>query len=390
MDFDAPRPRFGTGSTKWDGLGTFQPGAGEDTLPMWVAQMDFASAPCIREAAHAASERDEWGYFPHARALFEATAAWMDRRHGWAPDPGRMFATHGLGNAIGLTLQALTEPGDGIIVFSPVYHEFAGKIGRNGRALVEAPLAIGPDGRFALDLGSLEDRLTGRERMVLISAPHNPAGRIWTADELQAIAALCERHDLILVSDEIHGDLVYPGHKHVPAALALPDAADRLVVMTAASKTFDIAGLRAGVVTIPGDRLAQPFAKLHRALDIQPNRLGVDLTVAAYSDEGAAWVDALMDYLDGNRQLFCDGIDAIPGLSAMPMDATFLAWVDFSDTGLDQAEIDRRVREVARIAPSPGPALGSGGALHHRFNIGTQTGIVAEAVDRLADAFADL
>ncbi|GGL68811.1 MalY/PatB family protein [Wenxinia marina] len=390
FDFDTPAKRRGCGSAKWDALSAILgDDAPDDALPMWVAQTDFAPAPCIQAAARRLADAGQWGYFTGLATLFERAAWWQETRHGWAADPGRYYATHGLGNAIGLTLQALTEPGDGIVVLSPVYHEFAGKIGRNGRTLVEAPLSIGPDGRFALDLEALEASLTGRERMLLISAPHNPAGRIWSAEEMRGMHALCRRHGMVLVSDEIHQDLAFPGHAHVPAAAAIDDT-EGLVVMSAASKTFDVAGLRTGLVWIADDDLRDKFGRLHRALDIQPNIAGHAVTCAAYSPEGAAWVDALMAYLDGNRQTFCDGVNAIPGLSAMPMDATFLAWVDFSGTGMEQAEIDRRVMGDARIAPTPGPSLGHGGGLHHRFNIGTQRDVVAAAVDRLRDAFADL
>ena len=203
-DFDAPfDPRIG-GSAKWTAVSAILGHDPEDALPMWVAQMDFAPAPFLTRAAEAAVARQQWGYFGNAGDLFDATAWWQATRHGWGADPAHMLPTHGLGNAIGLCLQALTKPGDGVVIFTPVYHEFTNKIVRNGRRVVESPLVLGEDGTFAMDLDALEARLDGSERIVMISQPHNPAGRIWTADELSALGALCARHDMILISDEIH------------------------------------------------------------------------------------------------------------------------------------------------------------------------------------------
>ena len=390
MNFDEPKDWRGTGSTKWDAMAGLLGRDDPDAIPMWVASMDFPAADFLLDRARAVIDQGYLSYFIGTERMFEATARWQHDRHGWAADPATMFAVHGLGNGIAVTLQALTEPGDGVIVFSPVYHEFRNKIERNGRVVVESPLSIDADGLFRMDLDALEASLTGTEKLVLISQPHNPAGRIWTAEELRALGALCDRHDLVLVSDEIHQDLVMPGLSHVPAASALAGADRRLVVMGAASKTFNIAGLRTGWVAIPDPDLRARFARLHRALDIQPNRIGMELTAAAYSDEGAAWVDDLRRYLDGNRALFCDGVNAIPGLRAMPMQGTYLAWVDYSGTGMSREEIDRRVKGVAKLCPTPGPALGRGGELCDRFNIGTRRALVSEALDRLRDAFGDL
>jgi cystathionine beta-lyase len=277
-----------------------------------------------------------------------------------------------------------------VIIFSPVYHEFSKKIRRNGRIMVESELVLDDDGVFRMDLETLEAQLTGTEKAVFFCSPHNPAGRVWEPAEIQALSAFCARNDLLLLSDEIHMDLTFPGYKHSPTALNAPDALQHLVVMSAASKTFDIAGLRTGYVIIPDAALRDRFAVLYAAMDIQPNRMGADLTCAAYTPEGAAWVDALMQVLDGNRQALTDGLNVIPGVSVMPMQSTFLAWVDFSGTGLSDAEIRTRLYDVARVLPSPGDDLGTGGALHHRFNIGAPRAMIDAAIVRIQDAFDDL
>lgn len=390
FDFETPKDITTGRSLKWQHMDLLlgRP-AGDDMIPMWIAQMDFQPAPVLQDAAQKLLECGEYGYFDYSQ-FAERVSWWYKTRHNWRPDPAHVFATFGIGNAVGLTLQALTQPGDGIIVFSPVYHEFANKIRRNGRVMVESALEVDEAGLFRMNLEALEARLTGNETAVLFCSPHNPAGRIWEPEEIQALSSFCARHDLLLLSDEIHMDLAFGGHKHTPTALSAPDSLPNLVVMSAASKTFDIAGLRTGYVIIPDPDLRGRFANLYAALDIQPNRLGVDFTCAAYTPEGAQWVDALVETLDGNRLLMCDALNAIPGVVAMPMQSTFLAWVDFSGTGMSDDEIRKRVIETAQVLPTPGDGLGMGGEHHMRFNFGAPRATVEAAVARITAAFSDL
>ena len=390
FDFETPKDITDGRSSKWRKMDMLLGhSADADMIPMWIAQMDFQPAPLLKTAMQDLMECGELGYFDYDE-FGKRVSWWYSNRHAWRPDPAHVFATHGIGNAVGLTLQSLTEPGDGIIIFSPVYHEFASKIRRNGRVMVESALEIDDAGLFRMNLDALEAQLTGNEKAVLFCSPHNPAGRTWEPAEIQALSSFCARNELLLLSDEIHMDLTFDGNKHMPTALNSPDALQHLVVMSAASKTFDIAGLRTGYVIIPDEDLRDRFATFYAALDIQPNRLGADLTCAAYTPEGAEWVDALMQVLDGNRQALCDGMNAIPGVKAMPMQATFLSWVDFSGTGMSDAEIRKRIFEDARVLPTPGDGLGLGGALNYRFNIGAPHAIIDEAVSRIRDAFSDL
>ena len=391
FDFTTPKATRGGRSSKWTNVGQFldhEPPA--DMLAMWLAQMDFQPAPCLQQAMAAIMAEGEYGYFSGLGKFFESVAWWYENRHGWSPDPAHMFATHGIGNAIGIALQAMTEPGDRVIMFSPVYNEFLSKVMRNGRRPVQSPLVVDADGIYRMNLEVLENQLTGDEKAVLFSAPHNPAGRVWEVSELRALAAFCDRHDLLLISDEIHHDLTFPGQRHTPTAIAAPDCLPRLIIMSAASKTFDIAGLRTGYVIIPDDTLRARFAKLHSGLDIQCNRVGVDLTRAAYTPEGSAWVDDLMQVLDRNRQIICDGLNTIPGVTAMPMQSTFLSWVNFTGTGMSHPELDKRIIKDARIMPSPGEIFGPRHEMWKRINIGAPTAIIQDAVERLQAAFSDL
>ncbi|WP_425092779.1 MalY/PatB family protein [Tropicimonas sp. S265A] len=390
MDFDTPKDRRGTDCSKWD---LMEPAFGVPTdegLAMWIADMDFAPAPFLQNAVQGLLERGDYGYFCGLERYTQAIQWWMRTRHGWDVDTDAMFTTYGLGNGIAITLNALTSPGDEVITFTPVYHEFAIKIGKTGRVVKELPLVQDAGGLYRMDFDHYETLLSGRERLVMLCSPHNPAGRVWTREELRALAAFCEKHDLLLISDEIHMDLTYGGQTHLPMPVAAPEITDRLVMTTSASKTFNIAGARTGTISVLGETLREKFRAFFRGLDMQPNLFGVRLTEAAYTPEGAAWVDQLTAYLEGNYRLFEAGVNAIPGLKLMPMQGTYLSWVDFSGTGMERAEFSARVAERAKIAATPGHTLGTGGETFLRFNLGTQRAQVEAAVSRLQDAFSDL
>jgi cystathionine beta-lyase len=390
MTFDTPTERRGTDCAKWD---LMEPAFGvpaTDGLPMWIADMDFEAAPFIQAAAQEIVARGHYGYFCGLESYTDAICWWMQERHGWTLDPDAMFTTYGLGNGIAITLQALTAPQDEVIIFTPVYHEFARKIGKTGRVVKELPLVQDEAGIYRMDFDRYETMLSGRETMMILCSPHNPAGRVWTHDELSALAAFCIKHDLLLISDEIHMDLTFAGHTHLPMPVAAPEIVDRLVMTTSASKTFNIAGARTGTVSVLHPVLRARFESFFRALDMQPNLLGVALTRAVYSPEGAAWVDDLTAYLEENYRLFEAGVNAIPGLKLMPMQGTYLSWVDFSGTGMAREEFSARVAERAKIAATPGHTLGTGGETFLRFNLGTQRARVEASISRLSDAFSDL
>jgi cystathionine beta-lyase len=389
MSFDLPIDRRGTGCSKWDRMEDLYGVSSEDGLAMWVADMDFRSPPCVNRAVRALADHGVYGYRAPDDAYLRSIVWWMRERHGWEVDPAHILTTHGLVNGIALLIDLLTGEGDGVAIMSPVYLEFGKTIRELDREAVELPLAV-RDGRHALDLEAWHVMIGPRTRMLIVSSPHNPGGRVWTVDELRGLADLARRHDLVLVSDEIHHDLVFPGHTHVPMPVAAPGIADRLIVAASASKTFNIAGLRTGCLFIADDGLRRRVRHRLAGLSISPNLAGQVMTEAAYSPEGAAWVDDLVRYLDGNRQVFSAGLSAIPGVRPMPLDSTYLAWVDFAATGMPPAEFTRRVETDARIAASRGTTFGTGGETYLRFNIGTQRARVEEAVDRLQAAFADL
>ena len=390
MSFDTRIDRRGTHCVKWDGMEAAYGVSPDDGLAMWVADMDFAAPDPVRDAVRAMADHGVFGYFGDDSAYRAAICWWMDHRHGWTVDPHAIFTTHGLVNGVAMCIDTWTAPGDGVVLFTPVYHAFARVIRAAGREVVECPLATAGDGTHTLDPDAWDTQMTGRERMLILCSPHNPGGRVWTRDELRAVADFARRHDLVLVSDEIHHDLVFRGATHVPMANAAPEIADRLVMLSAASKTFNIAGSHVGNVIIPDPDLRRAFAARMAALGMSPNAFGLHMVTAAYSSDGAAWVDALVAYLDDNRRVFDAGVNAIPGLRSTPLQSTYLAWVDFAGTGMSRPEFTRRVEADARIAANHGPSFGQGGDSFLRFNLGMPRAQIFEAVARLRAAFGDL
>ncbi len=389
MNFDKPIDRRGTHSSKWDMMEKLFGVSPEDGLAMWTADSDYQTAPCVIEAARQAVERGVFGYTWEHPEYLNAVQWWMRARHGWEIDTDWVLTTQGLGNAVALSLHVWSEPGDHVVIFTPVYHEFAVKIGKTGRRVRECPLARDGD-RYILDLDDAQSRLDGSETLLIFCSPQNPSGRVWTAEELRAVADFAERNDLTLVVDEIHHDLVYSGTTFVPFDLVCPEARPRTALLTAASKTFNIAGQRTGNMILPDPEMRNAMRKKLLSLDYKPGTLALEMITAAYSPDGADWADAQMVHLEGNRQILDAAINAIPGVKSMPLQSTYLAWIDFEGTGMEANEIAARIRDDARIAVSPGPAFGTGGELFQRINFATQRSNVEEAARRLTAAFADL
>ena len=388
FDFDTLIDRCDTHSNKWDDMHKNYGVSAEDGLAMWVADMDFRPPPAVLSCLSDMVSHGVFGYYGNEDSYLDAICGWMARRHNWQVQPDHIHSVHGLGNGIALCLEAFCAPGDGVMVLTPVYHVFARIIKASGRDLRSVDMIL-EKGRYELDLDAMEAALKGNEKIFLLCSPHNPGGRVWSVMELQQIADFCERHDLILMSDEIHHDLIMPGYKHVAMPVAVPDISHRLVMLTAATKTFNLPAMLTGNIIISDTALRRRFQSVLSALAIGGNAFGKQMAEAAYL-HGDAWLDALKPYLAENHRLFKDGIEAIPGIKAMVADATFLSWVDFSGLGMDRAEILERIQGRAKIAPNHGETFGTAGADFMRFNLGTQRARVSEAIRRLQSAFGDL
>jgi len=389
MDFDEVIDRRGTHSSKWDTMEELYGVSPDSGLSMWVADMDFRAPKIIQEKLHGINSHGIYGYYGDYKEYNNSIKWWMKNRHNWEIDTSWIFTTHGLVNGTGLCIDAFTKPGDGVILFTPVYYQFSNLVEAARRKVVECPLKL-IDNHYHFDFVAYERNLSGDEKMVILCSPHNPGGRVWTKNELQEVAKFAKKHDLVLVSDEIHHDLVYPNKSHTVMPIADPSVCDRLVMMTATTKTFNIAGAHSGNVIISNPNLRQKFSQRIKALGISPNSFGLFMATAAYSPEGAQWLDELLHYIDGNRVIFDREINKIPGLSSMPLEGTYLAWVDFSGTGMEEEEFIYRVQEKAKIAVNHGSTFGTGGEKFLRFNLATPRTLVVEATKRLKDAFSDL
>jgi cystathionine beta-lyase len=390
FDFDRVIERRGTHASKWDNIARFSGIESPDAIPMWVADMDFAAPPGVTSALTAEIQCAIHGYYADTDTWAAALEEWMARRHGLRINSSWVSATPGIVSGLGLILQTVSAPGDEVVVFPPTYHAFRKIIRANERRILDVQL-VEIEGRYAMDLDALRRKLTPRTKVVFLCSPHNPGGTVWSAAELRALALLCAEHDLILVSDEIHCDLVFEGSKHTPTITAAPEIADRLITCVAATKTFNLAGAHVGACITSN-------ATLKRRLDARIaasglgsyNRFGMIATEAAWRT-GEMWLDALLPYLAKNRDLFDARIQAAaPCARSMRLDATYLAWVDFSRTQLSPDEIAARVKNRARIFASPGEQFGPGGETWLRFNFATPRPILEEALGRLEDAFQDL
>lgn len=399
FDFDKLVDLRNSHSAKWDRIeaGTLWKSRStptgpraRDAIPMWVADMDFVVPPPVTAALQAEVDRSVFGYYDTNASWREAVCDWLARRHGWRPDPDWVSTTPGVVSAIGLILQALTEPGDEIIVFSPAYHAFRYIIEANDRVIFNVPM-IEEQGRCRMDVEHLADTITPRGRVVILCSPHNPGGRVWHEEEIRAVADFCRERNLYLVSDEIHCDLVYPEARHVPTAVAAPDVMERLITCVSATKTFNLAGAHVSAAITSNPELRRKLdARISASGLLSQNRFGMIATEAAWRG-GDTWLDDLIPYLESNRDHFASGIArAIPGARPMHLESTYLGWVDFAGTGLELDDYMSRITERARIGVSPGPQFGPGGEKRIRFNFAMPRARLDEALDRLGEAFADL
>jgi cystathionine beta-lyase len=390
FDFDRVIDRRGRHASKWENIAKLSGIDAPDALPMWVADMDFAAPPGVTEAVRAMAEHGVYGYYADTGSWAAALADWMRRRHDIDIDPAWVSPTPGVVSGLGLILQATSQPGDEVVVFPPAYHAFRRIILANERRILDAQL-LERNGRYVMDLDALRATLTQRTKVVFFCSPHNPGGTVWSPEEIRALAGFCAEHDLLLVSDEIHCDLVFAGAKHTPTLTAAPAIADRLITTVAATKTFNVAGAHVGACFTTNPALKRAIDARVMASGLGSyNSFGMIATEAAWRT-GEAWLDALVPYLAANRDLFDRRIEAAaPGARSMRLDATYLAWVDFSGTGLPPDDVAARVKRRARIFASPGPQFGPGGDAWLRFNFATPRRILDEALARLDEAFSDL
>jgi cystathionine beta-lyase len=360
---------------------------GEDVLPVWVADMDFPVAPAIQQAIRDALDREDIGYpgDPTVEALRLAFANRMSERFGWQPDPRRVMPVGDLIQALIASVATFCRGGEGVVIQTPIYPPFLKIVATLGRRLVENPLLPGPQ-RYEMDLDGLRQAIDEETRLVLFCNPHNPTGRVFERGELDAFAAVAIERDLVVVSDEIHADLVYPGGVHIPLASLGPEIAARTITLTSATKAFNIAGLKCAVIHFGSDELmkrqTQVFAD--RLLGI-PNVLGIEATLAAWR-AGDAWLAAALVQLDANRRRIADFLgERLPGVVYHPPEASYLAWLDCSALELTARPYEHFLSE-AGVAFSDGREFSSRCDPFVRLNFATPPAILEQVLERMGAA----
>lgn len=385
-DFDTPIDRTHTWSIKHDFKK--ENGKADDILPLWVADMDFRSPDSVVEALKKAVDHGIFGYSRADESYFDAVAAWYQKRHHLTLQPEWMTCTPGIVFALSIAVRAFTQEGDAVLIQPPVYHPFSRAILRNKRTLVENPLVL-KDGHYEMDLEDLEQKVLDEHvKLMILCNPHNPVGRVWTREELTALADICLRHHVYVISDEIHGDFVWQGHEQTSYASISEEACLHSMMCTAPSKTFNLAGMATSNLFIPDPEMRRKFRS--ELLDVgqeNMNRLGLFACRAAY-EGGGEWLDQLIGYLAGNLALvrdFCK--NRVPQIQLVEPEGTYLAWLDCRELGMTDDELMAFFSDEAKVWLDPGTHSGEQGSGFMRFNLGSSRSVIAQALDQIEAAW---
>lgn len=379
-NFDEIIDRRGTFSVKYDLCKAVFGRA--DLLPMWVADMDFRTPDFIRDAVIARAKGDVYGYTFRDDGYYQAVADWITRRHGWKVDREWISYTPGVVAAINMAVMGLTSVGDGIIIQTPVYPPFIHSVTSHGRRLITNTLKDSDHG-YEMDFDLLEKQAEDA-KMLILSNPHNPVGRCWTRDELQRLGEICLKNNLLVISDEIHCDLVLPGFKHIPFASLSPEFEKISITAHAASKTFNIAGMATSSIIIPNDELREKYVGFVHDTEIDlGNVLGKEATRAAML-HGEHWLAQLLNYLKDNADFAVDFIRReMPKVRVHKPEATYLLWLDFSGYGLSDEELNRRMVYEIGLGLNPGHEFGREGENHLRMNLACPRSVLKTALDKM-------
>ena len=385
--FDTVIARHNSGSTKWDDAAALF--GSEDVLPFWVADMDFPSPPAVSEALTARLQHGIFGYpSPHSYA-YDAVTDWMDKRHNWKTSPDWMVSTPGVVTAITLAVQTFTKPGDKVIIQPPVYPPFFSSVKNQDRIVLENPLVY-ENGSYHMDFDDLAKK-AHEAKMLILCSPHNPVGRVWLRAELTRLVKICLDNDVLLLADEIHSDLVYPGHQHIPLASLETGSEDKIITLTAPSKTFNTAGLYTSIAIISNAILRNQFSQTVQFLGInKSNVFGITALEAAYR-HGAPWLDELLVYLEGNAQYLTEFIAAnIPAITVDKPQGTYLAWLDCRNLKLSHQELVQFFAQKAKVGLNDGITFGHQGTGFMRLNFGCPRPLLEEGLKRITLAVNQL
>ena len=384
-DYDRQIDRRNTSCLKYDFAA--ENGKSEGVLPLWIADMDIASPPEVIEAIKQRAEHGVFGYTMPKRDYFEVVARWFKERHGWNADPDKFVCTPGVVFAINTLIRAVTQEGDGVIIFQPVYYPFATSVKYNRRKLVVSELKY-EGGKYFIDFDDFERKIVqnGVKSFILCS-PHNPVGRVWTEDELKRIGDICLKHGVFVISDEIHADFALKGHRHVVFPTVDEKFESRCAVCTSPSKSFNMAGLQISNIYIPDAQVRKKFeAELDLAGYWEPNAMGLTACRAAYEKCGE-WLDGLKAYLTENLAFAREYIAAnMQNVKLVEPEGTYLLWLDCRALGLSDGELKELVEGKAKLWLDDGVVFGEGGSGFERINIACPRSTLKEALERLGKA----
>jgi cysteine-S-conjugate beta-lyase len=385
-NFDEIFDRTGTSSFKYDLRKTFF--GADDITPMWVADMDFATPDFVREAIQKRLDQPIFGYTFRDEEYFNSIIQWFARRHSWPVEKDWIVFSPGILPALNLIVLALTAENDEIIVQSPVYYPFFTAVTNHKRNLVNNQLVL-TDGRYRMNWSELEKQLK-TAKMIILCNPHNPVGRAWEAVELERLAELCLINKVLILSDEVHSDLVLPGCRHQVMAALSDEVANITITTHAPSKTFNLAGLASSSIIISNEELRTKVAKLFDDLHVGwGNLFGMVATKAAFT-HGDEWLGQLLDYVNGNIKYVMEFMsENLPRVKAHKPEATYMIWLDFNDYGLTDDELQKRMVENAKLGLSPGKTFGPGGEGFMRMNLACPRQLVINALNQIHDAFGD-
>ncbi len=385
-DFDEVIDRKNTASLKWDFYGRYF--AEEDIIPMWVADMDFRSPEPVIEALERAARFGVFGYTEETESYREAAVDWLKRRHNWTIKKKWLHYSPGVVPALHWIVQRFAHPGDRVILQPPVYYPFFKAVETGGCHIVNNPLKLDDDGYYRIDFEDLADKAADkRAKMIILCSPHNPVGRVWSREELTKLGRICLDHNLLVISDEIHADLLLNGHTHIPFASISEEFALNSITCYAPTKTFNLAGLQISNIIIPDPALAGEFNIALENNDMsRPNIFAVSAAEAAYR-HGDSWLDQVLAYFEGNHALVKDYLKKnIPEIKAIPAQATYLSWLDCRGLGFDSGELAEFMQKKAGLGLSQGHIFGQGGAGFVRMNLGCPRSVVETALRKIERA----
>src|SRR5699024_2690111 len=386
--FEEIRNREQTRSVKWDMrasvFGT------DNVLPMWIADMDFPAPDIVNERIIERAKHGIYGYTIIDDKVRDAVKNWQFKRHQWSIDPQAISFTPSVVASLHIAIQALTNKGDNILIQTPVYTPFFNVIKQHGRQIIESPLVL-KDGRYEIDFAHFEEKISSGIKAFILCSPHNPVGRVWTEEELREIARLCLKYDVTIISDEIHGDLVYEGHKHIPIASLSDDISQHVVTCTSPTKTFNLAGLQVSYMITENKSLKKTIDETIKLEGFDSlNTFGIVALEAAY-EGGEQWLSGLIDTLMTNQNYFIDAINSqTDKLNVIRSEGTYLNWIDCSNLGLSDQELSTFMTKEAKVGLNRGSGYGSPGEQFMRINIACPHQLVKESADRIIRAIQTL